>query len=70
MEEQACSRNSTALHLVHEHFAHERAVVIHTNSEATRALTTSDLSPDRSNIMEKSANNHFRDMTHMCALMP
>lgn len=32
-----CSRNSIAL--VHEHFEHQRAVVIHRNSKATGDLT-------------------------------
>lgn len=36
MDEHTCRRT---LQLVHEHFEHQRAVVIHTNSKATGDLT-------------------------------
>lgn len=71
MEDHNCSRNSVALQLVHEHFEHQRAVVIHTNSKATGDLTRSDNSSKRSNTNKKKVLPiSIGDKTHMCVLFP
>lgn len=45
------AENSAALQVVHKHFEHQRAVVIHANSKADRYLTQN--CSQRSNIYNK-----------------